>query len=132
MIDIRHIKHLGQISDMIKLHKKGHVINLHKMESMDSCAWSIYIDNQKTEKRKVLYVRFERDGLIIGRVNILKGFSTLNCTWGKKLHKEPQYLEIDDLGYLKFQHFIDTRCICKTVERVGNWTASDYIYEPSK
>lgn len=132
MIDIRHIKHLGQVSDMLKLHKKGHTITLYKVESLGTCAWSICIDNKKTEKRKMLYLRFERDGIVIGRVSILKGFSGVNNTWGKKLHKEPQYLEIDDLGYLKFQHFIDTRCICKTVEQVSNWTNSVYTYEPSK
>jgi hypothetical protein len=131
MIDIRHIKHLGQVPDMIKLHKKGHEITMYKVEGLDVLSWSVYIDNKKTEKRKVIYFRFMREGLIITRTNILKGYKGLNNSWGYKRHKDPEYLEMDDLGYLKFQHFIETRCICKNVHTTGSYTVSDYIYKPS-
>ena len=131
MIDIRHIKHIGQIADMIKLHKKGHEITLHKVESMGTWSWSIYIDNKKTEKRKMIGIRLYDDSLLTGVVNVLKGFNRKDNSWGHKLHKDSDRIDIDDLGYLKFQHFIDTRCICKRVERVDKWTLTDYIYKPS-
>ncbi|MDY0215070.1 MAG: hypothetical protein RBS24_06145 [Bacilli bacterium] len=131
MIDIRHIKHIGQIADVVKLHKKGHEITLYKITSVDTCCWSVYIDNKKTEKRKVIFVRFMREGLIVGRVNILKGYKSEDNSWGHKRHKEPEYIDIDDLGFLKFQHFVDTRCTCKEVRNCSSWTTSDYIYKPS-
>ena len=131
MIDIRHIKHIGQIADMIKLHKKGHEISLHKVESLGHWAWSVFIDNKKTEKRKVITVRLYNDCLLTGTVNIIKGYRGDENAWGHKLHKDSDRIDIDDLGYLKFQHFIDTRCICKRVERINKWEVSDYIYKPS-
>lgn len=131
MIDIRHIKHIGQIADMIKLHKKDHEITLYKVESLGTWSWSIYIDNKKTEKRKVMSLRMYSDGLLTGTVNVLKGFNTKDNSWGHKLHKDSERIDIDDLGYLKFQHFIDTRCICKRCEKVDRWTATDYTYKPS-
>ena len=131
MIDIRYIRHIGQIADVIKLHKKGHEITLCKLESLGTWSWSIYIDNKRTEKRKVIRVRFYGDGLLTGTVNVVKGFNPKDNSWGHKLHKDSERIEINDLGYLKFQHFIDTRCVCKLVERKDTWTFTDYIYKPS-
>ncbi len=131
MIDIRHIKHIGQIADVIKLHKKGHEVSLHKVESLGHWAWSVFIDNKKTEKRKVITVRLYNDCLLTSTVNVIKGYNSENGWWGSKVHKDSTRIDIDDQGYLKFQHFIDTRCTCKEIRQVNNWKVSDYIYKPS-
>ena len=102
------IRNMRDIVDFIESHKKGHTVNITRSSYPDGEFWSIYVDNKKTQKRKVIYVNLHSDGLITGSYNILKGYNNKEYSWGHKLHTDIIRVEMSDCGYFTFLRFINS------------------------
>lgn len=101
------VRNMRDIVDFIESHKKGHTVNVTRNSYPNREFWTIYIDNKKTQKRKVIYVNLHSDGIITGSYNILKGYNSFECSWGHKLHTDRVRMEMNDCGYFMFLRFIN-------------------------
>lgn len=120
------IKNLHDIIDLITSHKRGHKINITKAVTYTGESWTFYIDNKKTQKRKIITIKFDKDGYIYGTYNILKGYDHVHECWGDKKHSDRMSFELDDCGYFRFVKYTQDNLSCTRTDQAGNFYFAYY------
>lgn len=120
------IRNLNDLIDLIESHKRGHKVNITKAVTYTGESWTFYIDNKKTQKRKVITIKLDKDGNIYGTYNILKGWDYVHETWGDKRHVDATRIELSDCGYFRFVRFTEKNLVCLRTDHLSNWSFSDY------
>lgn len=123
------IKNLNDLIDFIESHKRGHRIWASKVTTFSGESWTFWIDNKKTQKRKTVTIKLDKDGNIYGSYNILKGYDNKNESWGHKRHVDPTHLELSDAGHFRFTQFIENSFNCVRADTAGSFFFADYTFK---